>query len=295
MSARTIVAIVVILLLLVAAIAAPLLARHNPIAQNGRLFEKPSGRYWFGTDDLGRDVFSRLVYGARTSLLAGLLAVATGLVLGIPVGLAAGYLQGWVDAVLMRVVDTLLAFPALVLVIGITAALGPSLTNSMLAVGFLFAPAIARLMRAQTLAVRDEQYVELAGTYGASSWRIALRHVLPNAIQPVLVQASSMFGLALLSEAGLSFLGLGVKPPDASWGGMLAEAYGFIQRAPLQIVIPGVAIVLSVFAFNALGDYLQDVLDPRRRLAGEDKDQEAKEVPAMDFESVLVPSPGMVR
>jgi peptide/nickel transport system permease protein len=237
-------------------------------------------------------VLSRIIYGARTSLVAALLAVATGLVLGIPVGLAAGYLQGWVDAVLMRIVDTLLAFPALILVIAITAALGPSLTNSMVAVGVLFAPAIARLMRAQTLAVRGEQYVELAGTYGASSLRITLRHVVPNAIQPVLVQASSMFGLALLSEAGLSFLGLGAQPPQPSWGAMLAEAYGFVTQSPLQIVIPGVAIVLSVFAFNALGDYLQDVLDPRRRLAGEDRNQPDKEVPAVDFESVLIPAPG---
>jgi peptide/nickel transport system permease protein len=293
-SARTVLALVVVLLLLSAAVAAPLLAPDNPITQSGDLFGKPSAHHWLGTDDLGRDVLSRIIYGARTSLLAGLLAVSTSLVLGIPVGLAAGYLQGWMDAVLMRIVDTLLAFPALILVIAITAALGPSLTNSMLAVGVLFAPAIARLMRAQTLAVRGEQYVELAGTYGASGLRIALRHVVPNAIQPVLVQASSMFGLALLSEAGLSFLGLGAQPPQPSWGAMLAEAYGFITQSPLQIVIPGVAIVLSVFAFNALGDYLQDVLDPRRRLAGEDNLQD-KEVPPVDFESVLIPASGMER
>jgi peptide/nickel transport system permease protein len=201
----------------------------------------------------------------------------------------------------MRIVDTLLAFPALILVIAITAAVGPSLTNSMLVVGVLFAPAIARLMRAQTLAVRREPYVEIASTYGASAWRITLRHVVPNAIQPVLVQASSMFGLALLSEAGLSFLGFGVRPPEPSWGAMLAEAYGFISRAPLQIAVPGVAIVLSVFAFNALGDFLQDVLDPRRRLAGADEEtggiaaDVAGPEPTVDFESVLIPSTGTGR
>lgn len=290
--ARTVAALVVVLLLVAATVAAPLLAPDNPITLGSGAFGKPSLHHWLGTDDLGRDVLSRIIYGARTSLVAALLAVSSGLVLGIPIGLAAGYLQGWVDAVLMRIVDTLLAFPALILVIAITAALGPSLTNSMLAVGVLFAPAIARLMRAQTLAVRGEQYVEMAGTYGASGLRITLRHVVPNAIQPVLVQASSMFGLALLAEAGLSFLGLGAQPPQPSWGAMLAEAYGFITQSPLQIVIPGVAIVLSVFAFNALGDYLQDVLDPRRRLASEDKNLPDKEVPPVDFESVLIPAPG---
>ncbi|MCW2529109.1 MAG: transporter permease [Pseudonocardiales bacterium] len=290
-SPRTVLALIVITLLLVAAIAAPLITNHSPLNQDGELFQKPSTQYWFGTDDLGRDVFSRIVYGARTSLFAGVLAVVTGLVIGIPIGLAAGYFGRWVDAILMRIVDTLLAFPALILVIAITAALGPSLTNSMLAVGILFAPAIARLMRAQTMSVRQEQYVELAKTYGASSWRIALRHVVPNAIQPVLVQASSMFGLALLSEAGLSFLGLGQKPPQPSWGAMLAEAYGFLSRAPLQIAIPGIAIVLSVFAFNAIGDFLQDILDPRRRTANGGDNRVT--TPEVDFESVLIPSPGM--
>jgi peptide/nickel transport system permease protein len=289
-SARILFAFFVILVLLIAAVFAPLIAQHDPNNQDGTLFQAPSHTYWLGTDDLGRDVFSRILYGTRTSLLAGLLAVATGLVLGIPVGLAAGFLRGWVDAVLMRVVDTLLAFPALILVIAITAFLGPSLTNSMLAVGFLFAPAIARIMRAQTLAVRTEQYVELPTTYGASSIRIAMRHVVPNAIQPVLVQASSMFGLALLSEAGLSFLGLGVKPPAPSWGAMLAEAYGFISRSPVQIVIPGIAIVLAVFAFNALGDFLQDILDPRRRSAGAAAGPEAEAVSALDLENVLIPT-----
>jgi peptide/nickel transport system permease protein len=290
LSPRTVLALIVLAMLIIATVAAPLITKHDPLNQDGDLFLKPSGKYWFGTDDLGRDVFSRIVYGARTSIFAGLLAVVTGLIIGMPIGLVAGYFGRWVDAVLMRVVDTLLAFPALILVIAITAALGPSLVHSMLAVGVLFAPAIARLMRAQTLAVRGEQYVELAHTYGASSWRIAMRHVVPNAIQPVLVQASSMFGLALLSEAGLSFLGLGQKPPQPSWGAMLAEAYQFLSRAPLQITIPGVAIVLSVFAFNALGDVLQDVLDPRRRMAVAAPDTTV--IPEVDFDSVLIPSPG---
>jgi peptide/nickel transport system permease protein len=257
--------LVIIALLGIAAVAAPILAQHDPLDQHGALLEAPSRGYWLGTDDLGRDVFSRLVHGARVSLLAGLLAVSVGLILGMPLGLWAGFQGGWIDIAIMRVVDTLLAFPALILAIAITAALGASLVNSMLAVGILFAPAVARLMRAQVLSVREEPYVEVARSCGATPWRLVTRHVVPNAVQPVLVQASTMFGLALLSEAGLSFLGLGVQPPDPSWGAMLARSYSFINRAPLQITVPGLAIVISVFAFNAVGDLLQDVLDPRHR------------------------------
>jgi peptide/nickel transport system permease protein len=270
LSARHWAAFVILGVLVVAAVAAPLLVRHTPLDQKGDLFQKPSGAYWLGTDDLGRDVMSRLIYGARVSLLAGLMSVSIGLALGVPLGLLAGFKGGWIDAVLMRVVDTFLAFPGLVLVIGITASLGASLYNSMVAVGVLFAPAVARLLRSQVLAVRGEQYIDLALAYGASSWRIVGRHVIPNAIQPVLVQASTMFGFAMLAEAGLSFLGLGVQPPDPSWGSMLARAYGFMSRAPLQIAVPGITIMLAVFAFNAVGDLLQERLDPRRRGASDE-------------------------
>jgi peptide/nickel transport system permease protein len=266
---RTGIGLVILVVLVLVAVFAPLVARFDPIDRSGYgILRPPSLEAWLGTDDLGRDTFARIVFGARTSLLAGLLAVSVGVVLGTPIGLIAGYRGGWVETVLMRATDALLAFPGLVLAIGITAALGPSITNAMIAVGILFAPAIARLMRGQVLTIRESLYVDVARSYGASSKRIIVRHVLPNAVQPILVQASTMFGLALLSEAGLSYLGLGVQPPEPSWGGMLARAYPFMRNAAWQVIFPGVAIVLAVFSFNAVGDLIQDSLDPTRRRSG---------------------------
>lgn len=248
------------------ALLAGVLAPYDPRAQDiSAILQGPSGAHLLGTDDLGRDVLSRLIYGARVSLQASLLAVSIAALLGLPIGIIAGYFGGWVDNVLMRVVDTLLSFPAIILAIGITAALGPSLTNSMTAVGVVFAPSIARLMRAQIFAVKEAPFIEASRSFSCSGPRIVFRHILPNAIQPVLVQCAVLLGLALLAEASLSFLGLGVQPPDASWGSMLARAYSFISLAPLQIITPGIAIAVTVLAFNMLGDAAQLALDPRNR------------------------------
>jgi peptide/nickel transport system permease protein len=249
------------------ALFAPWLSPHPPDAQNYESILQPAGSpgHPLGSDDLGRDILSRVLHGARASLLASALAVGVALLIGVPLGLAAGYLGGVVDNALMRVIDTLLSFPAIILAIGITAALQPSLVNSMIAVGIVFAPSVARLMRAQVLAVKQEPYVDAARTFGSRGGHVVRQHLLPNAIQPVLVQASLLLSHALIAEASLSFLGLGVQPPTASWGSMLARAYTFIHQAPLQMVVPGLAIVATALAFTVLGDVAQVALDPRYR------------------------------
>jgi peptide/nickel transport system permease protein len=245
------------------AIFAPLVSRHDPNKQSfTSLLEGPSWEHWLGTDDLGRDVWARLVYGARVSIQASLIAVGVGLVIGLPLGLIAGFRGGWIDTVLMRVADTLLAFPGIVLAIGITAALGPGLVNAMVAIGVVFSPSIARVMRGQVLATKERLYVDAAVTFGSPKWRIVKRHILPNSIQPVVIQATFLLGLALLAEASLSFLGLGVQAPTSSWGIMLRRAADFISRASYHIYAPGLAIALTVLSFNALGDSLRDALDP---------------------------------
>lgn len=258
---------IVLIVIAFAVVGANLLSPNDPNMQNlSSILQGPSAEYWLGTDDLGRDVFSRMLYGTRVSVLSALLAVVVALGIGLPVGVTAGYLGKAPDAVLMRVNDTLLAFPAIILAIGITATMGPGIVNAMIAVGIVMSPSIARLARAQTLAVKQETYVEAARSFGARGIRgVVVRHILPNMIQPILVQAAILMGFALLAEASLSFLQLGVEPPTSSWGVILARAYTFIDYVPLQIIIPGVAIALTVFAFNIFGDEAQRVLDPRRR------------------------------
>lgn len=255
-----------LVLLLALALLAPLITSHEPNAQNFDAILSPAGTpgYLLGSDDLGRDVLSRLVHGTQASLLASFLAVGVALLIGIPFGLAAGYLGGIVDSAVMRVVDTLLSFPAIILAIAITAALQPSLVNSMIAVGIVFAPSVARLMRAQVLAVKEETYVQAARSFGSGSRHLVLRHLVPNSIQPVLVQSSLLLAHALIAEASLSFLGLGVQPPNPSWGSMLARAYTFLYQSPLQMLVPGLAIAATALAFNILGDVAQQALDPRR-------------------------------
>jgi len=259
----------VLVIVILVSVLAPLIAPCDPIAQDLRdTFAAPSPQHWLGTDDLGRDVLSRMIFGTRVSILASLLAVAIALAIGLPIGLAAGYLGGAVDTVLMRVVDTLLAFPAIILAIGITATLGPSITNAMLAVGIILSPSIARLIRAQVLSVKEQTYIEAARSFGARGlFRMVGTHILPNSIQPVLVQTSILMGSALIAEATLSFLGLGVQPPDPSWGSILSRSYTFAAQAPFQIIVPGVAIAVCVFAFTTIGDKAQERLDPRRRRA----------------------------
>lgn len=252
-----------VLLLLVMSLAAPWIAPHPPTAQNAAaVLAPPSAEYLLGTDDLGRDVFSRLVHGAPLTLSASFLAVAVACLIGLPLGLVAGFVGGWLDEALSRIIDTLLSFPAIVLAIGVTGALGIGLTNSMIAVGLVFSPTIARLVRGQTLIVRSELYVDAARSFGASDARLILRHVLPNAVQPVIVQVTLLLAAALLAEASLSFLGLGVQPPQPSWGAMLARAYHYMEIAPEQMYAPGIAILLTALSFNTLGEALRVALDP---------------------------------
>lgn len=250
-------------LLAVVWVAAPWIATHSPIAQDyAMILTPPSAEHLLGTDDLGRDVFSRLVHGARASLTGAFLAVIVGALLGVPVGLLAGFRGGWLDDVISRIIDTLLSFPGIVLAIAITGSLGAGLVNGMIAVGVVFSPVLARLARAQAMVVKQELYVDAARSFGASNGRILARHILPNAVQPVIVQITLMLAMALLAEAGLSFLGLGVQPPSPSWGGMLTRAYHYMEVAPEQMFAPGFAILLTALAFNALGEKLRAVLDP---------------------------------
>ncbi|MEN9419669.1 MAG: hypothetical protein RI988_3290 [Pseudomonadota bacterium] len=262
----TMLALAYLLALVVVAVAAPWVAPHSPTAQDpAGLLAPPSASNWIGTDDLGRDVFSRLVHGAPLTLMASFLAVGVAAAIGLPLGLLAGFLGGWFDEVISRIIDTLLSFPAIVLAIGVTGALGVGLVNSMIAVGVVFSPTLARLVRGQTLIVRSELYVDAARCFGASPLRIMLRHILPNAVQPVLVQMTLLLAAALLAEASLSFLGLGVQPPQPSWGAMLARAYHYMEIAPEQMYAPGIAILLTALAFNTLGESLRVALDPTLR------------------------------
>jgi peptide/nickel transport system permease protein len=252
--------------LVVVAAGAPLAAPYSPVAQDiANALQSPDGAHLLGTDDLGRDVLSRLIYGASTTLYASFLAVAVACVIGVPVGLAAGLLGGWADEIISRLIDTLLSFPAIVLAIAVTGALGVGLTNGMIAVGIVFSPSLARLARAQALVAKRHLYVDAARGVGASPARIVWRHILPNVIQPIIVQVTTLLAVALLAESSLSFLGLGVQPPQPSWGAMLARAYGYMDIAPDQMYAPGIAIMLTALAFNALGESLRVVLDPTQR------------------------------
>lgn len=253
-----------ILVVLFVAVFAPLIAPADPIEQNLRsILAGPSPDNLLGTDDIGRDFFSRMLYGARVSMFGAFLAVTVSMIIGIPVGLIAGYVGGIVENVLMRIVDSILGFPAIVLAIGLVAALGPGLTNAMVAVGVTFSPSVARLMRGQVLATKNHLYVDAAEQYGSPTWRTVVRHILPNAIQPIIVQAALLLAVAFLAEAALSFLGLGAQPPTASWGGMLSRSSQYLHVSPsVQLYAPGLAIALTVLAINALGDSLRDSLDP---------------------------------
>lgn len=242
------------------------IAPHDPTFQDYTAILKPASLdHLLGTDDLGRDVFSRLIYGASASVYAAFVAVGVAAVLGIPVGLAAGYMGGRIDTIVSRVIDTFLSFPSIVLAIAVTGALGVGLTNAMISVGIVFAPQLARLVRARTLVLRQELYVDAARCFGASTGRILLHHILPNAVQPVLVQMALLMAVALLAEASLSFLGLGMQAPDPSWGSMIARAYLYIEIAPAQMYAPGLAILVTALAFNTLGESLREALDPTAR------------------------------
>ncbi len=250
-------------LMLLVALGAPWIAPYAPTSQNvSNMLAEPSAAHWLGTDDLGRDILSRLIHGAPASLYASLLAVSIAILIGVPVGLVAGYFGGWIDDVISRTIDTLLSFPAIVLAIAVTGALGIGLTNGMIAVGIVFAPQLARLVRARTLVVRHDLYVDAARCFGGSTRHILWKHVLPNTVQPVIVQVTLLLAAALLAEASLSFLGLGIQPPNPSWGAMLARAYQAMDVAPEQMYPPGLAILFTALAFNALGESMRVALDP---------------------------------
>ena len=245
------------------ALCAPLIAPYPVTAQDvDNTLASPSALHLLGTDDLGRDVFSRMVHGGAATLYASGLAVGIAVLLGLPVGLLAGFLGGWVDDGISRFIDALLSFPSIVLAIAVTGALCIGLTNGMIAVGIVFSPQLARLVRARALVVRQELYVDASRCFGASTARILWRHVLPNTVQPVIVQVTLLLAAALLAEASLSFLGLGIQPPSPSWGSMLARAYQNMELAPEQMYAPGLAILFTALAFNTLGESMRIALDP---------------------------------
>jgi peptide/nickel transport system permease protein len=259
-------ALAVIAIFVAAAVLAPLISPYNPDLQTWTAVRKaPSALHWFGTDDVGRDVLARVIYGARASLLAGVISVAIALLVGVPVGLFSGYLGGFIDALFSRITDALLACPFLILAIALAAFLGPSLGNAMIAIGVTATPVFVRLTRGQTLAAKVEDYVEAARAVGNPHWRIALRHILPNIVPPLLIQISLAVAAAIIAEAALSFLGLGQQPPAPSWGSMLNTAQRFLEQAPWMAVWPGFAIFAAVLSFNLLGDGLRDALDPRHK------------------------------
>jgi peptide/nickel transport system permease protein len=256
----------VVVAFVVLALFATWIAPQDPIATSwGAIRKPPSAEHWFGTDDIGRDVLSRVVWGTRASLFAGVVSVSISLLLGVPIGLAAGFLGSFVDGVISRITDAFLACPFLILAIALAAFLGPSLTNAMIAIGVSATPIFVRLTRAAVLNVKVEDYVEAARAVGNSPLRIALRHVLPNIAAPLIVQSTLAIAAAVIAEASLSFLGLGQQPPAPSWGSMLNTAKNYVDNAPWMAIWPGLSIFLLVLSFNLLGDGLRDALDPRQR------------------------------
>src|ERR1700722_14624278 len=258
--------LIVIAAFILLAVFAPLIVPFDPVATSWTLVRKPpSALHWFGTDDLGRDILTRVIFGARASLLAGVISVTIALTVGVPLGLVAGYLGGWIDALISRMTDAMLACPFLILAIALAAFLGPSLGNAMIAIGVTTTPIFVRLTRGQVMAVKVEDYVEAARAIGNPRWRIALFHILPNILPALLVQGTLSIAAAIIAEAALSFLGLGQQPPSPSWGSMLNAAQRFLTNAPWMAIWPGLAIFLVVLSFNLVGDGLRDALDPRER------------------------------
>jgi len=256
----------VVVMFIVLAVFAPWIAPQDPIATSwSAIRQAPTPTHWFGTDEIGRDVLSRVVWGTRASLLAGVVSVSISLLLGVPIGLAAGFIGGVVDGVISRITDAFLACPFLILAIALAAFLGPSLTNAMIAIGVSATPIFVRLTRAQVLNVKVEDYIEAARAVGNPPWRVAWRHVMPNVVAPLIVQATLAVAAAVIAEASLSFLGLGQQPPAPSWGSMLNTAKNYVDNAPWMAIWPGLSIFLLVLSFNLLGDGLRDAFDPRQR------------------------------
>jgi peptide/nickel transport system permease protein len=256
----------VVLVFVLSALAAPLLTSFDPVKPDFLAIRKPpSAIHLFGTDDLGRDIFTRILWGARTSLIAGVIPVVIALVISIPLGLLSGYVGGWLDSLIMRLTDAMLACPFLITAIALAAFLGPSLRNAMIAIGVAAAPTFLRLARSIVLSIKVEDYVEAARAVGNSRLRIGLRHILPNMMPPLFIQGSITMASSIVAESSLSFLGLGQQPPAPSWGSMLTTAQRFISDAPWMALWPGLMIFVVVMAFNLLGDGLRDALDPNQK------------------------------
>jgi peptide/nickel transport system permease protein len=258
---------VIVLLFVLAALFAESIAPMSPLDTNARAsLAEPGGQYWLGADMMGRDLYSRIVHGARISLAVGIGSTLLGGVIGVALGLLSGYLLGWVDLIVQRLIDIMQALPLLVMALVMAAALGPSLQNTIIAISIPLIPQVARVVRANTLSLRELPFVEAARATGMSEWRVAVHHVLPNTLAPLIVLGTAQLGSAILTEAALSFLGLGIPEPYPSWGRMLSEsAAEYVRTAPWLVVFPGIAISLAVFGTNLLGDALRDMLDPRQR------------------------------
>lgn len=259
-----VVGLVFVAVVVLVAIFASTLAPFSPTDNFRKINSGPTGGHWLGTDDIGRDILSRIMYGARVSMQAAGQIVGFALVVSLPLGLIAGYFGGRVDSLLMRIMDAMFAFPPLVLALVVAALLGKSLFNESVAIAIVFVPGFVRLIRGQVLGVREETFIEASRSLGAGHWRMIRRHIFPNVVSPLIVQVALALGFAVLAEAGLSFLGLGVQPPAASWGGMLSEAYQFIFTNSWGLIVPGVAIALTVLAFNLVADGLRDALGRER-------------------------------
>ncbi len=259
--------LVMVLGLILLAALADLVAPYDPIANNVRAaLQPPSSFYYFETDRFGRDVFSRVIHGSRLSLFVALVSVLISASIGVTLGLVSGYYRGWIDNLIGRVMDVFFSFPALLLAIGVAAMLGPGLNNAIIAIAVVYSPLFGRVVRGPVLVERGKEYVEAARVLGAPNWRIVRRHVLPNAATPIVVQASLSVAFAILAEASLSFLGLGIQPPEPSWGSMINAGRGYLQQAPWIVFGPGAALFITVLGLNFVGDGLRDALDPRLRV-----------------------------
>ena len=256
--------IIIVITVVVVAFLAPLIQMHDPLQQNiSNRLQTPNWEHFFGTDHLGRDVWSRIVHGSRVALLVGIIAVGIGIIFGTPIGAISGYYRGKVDEVIMRFMDAVLAFPPLLMALVVVTILGSSLFNTMIAIGVDYIPRFARVVRGSVLSEREKEYVEAGRMVGESNLSILFRQILPNSMSPLIVQSTVFIAYAMLTEAALSFLGLGIQPPNPSWGSMLNEAKLFIESDPYLAIIPGMAISITVLGFNLFGDGLRDILDPR--------------------------------
>ncbi|WMM32540.1 ABC transporter permease [Shouchella clausii] len=262
----SLIGLIIIICFLLLALLAPYLTPYSFAETNSSIrLLPPSGDHWFGTDDLGRDVFTRVAYGARISLLIGFFAVTGAMVVGTLLGLIAGFYGKWVDMLLSRVFDVMLAFPSILLAIAIVAILGPSLSNAMLAIAIINVPIFARLVRSKVISLKQEEFVMAARAQGMKNGRLLFHHILPNSMAPIIVQATLGFGVAIIEAAALGFLGMGASPPTPEWGKMLADSRGYIQNAYWSVLFPGLSIMLVVLGFNMIGDGLRDALDPKMK------------------------------